>query len=217
MAKKCIYLFDFDNTLYDPANGLMNELKRRMGLFLAKQLNWTPAEVEERVEKLRVLHGPIITGFMREYPEHKIDVELFSQFVHDFSLPDYLAVDRRLQALLAGLPGDVYILSNGFEEYLDQALALLGIKDLVKGIYGIRFVQFSGKPDPNAYERVIDDIGVDPASVIYFDDNIRDLKPAKKLGMTTVWVSNGQKWQPPKWVDYRLADIYQLSQLDLSC
>ena len=46
------------------------------------------------------------------------------------------------------------------------------------------------KPDPAAYELVLDRLGVDAHEVVFLDDLGVNLKPARALGMTTIKVSD---------------------------
>ena len=38
-----------------------------------------------------------------------------------------------------------------------------------------------------------DPFGLDPAASLFVDDMARNLKPAKAIGMATVWVDNGSE------------------------
>jgi 2-haloacid dehalogenase len=42
------------------------------------------------------------------------------------------------------------------------------------------------KPFPDIYRMIIDRFDVDPLSAVYTDDNVRNLHPAKELGMYTI-------------------------------
>ncbi len=44
------------------------------------------------------------------------------------------------------------------------------------------------KPQPEIYRLACERMGVDPANVVYLDDLGINLKPARKLGMTTIKV-----------------------------
>ena len=54
--------------------------------------------------------------------------------------------------------------------------------------------------------------GIDPKRALFADDMVRNLAPAKALGMTTVWVDNGSErgnhgYRRERSIDYRIADI----------
>lgn len=44
------------------------------------------------------------------------------------------------------------------------------------------------KPHPEVYDRVLENLGCSPERIVYFDDLEENLKPARSLGMNTVWV-----------------------------
>lgn len=49
------------------------------------------------------------------------------------------------------------------------------------------------KPDPAAYELVLDELGVPASAVVFLDDLGVNLKPARAMGMTTLKVSDPQQ------------------------
>ena len=53
--------------------------------------------------------------------------------------------------------------------------------------------------------------GIDPAHALMVDDMARNLKPAKMLGMTTVWVDNGSErgndGVEDSFIDHRITDV----------
>ena len=54
-------------------------------------------------------------------------------------------------------------------------------------------------------------LAVTPGSALFVEDMARNLKPAKALGMTTVWVNNGSELggdqHHPDYIDYEIADV----------
>jgi putative hydrolase of the HAD superfamily len=49
------------------------------------------------------------------------------------------------------------------------------------------------KPDPRIYRMMVDALGVDAARCVYLDDLGINLKPARKMGMTTIKVMNAEQ------------------------
>ena len=49
------------------------------------------------------------------------------------------------------------------------------------------------KPDPSGYDALCRAHDVDPTRAAFFEDMARNLKPAKAIGMTTIWVNNGSE------------------------
>lgn len=63
------------------------------------------------------------------------------------------------------------------------------------------------KPQPEAYRLVIERLGVDPSRMLFLDDLGINLKPAAKMGMTTVKVLSEEQ---------ALADLSRLTGIDLT-
>ena len=53
--------------------------------------------------------------------------------------------------------------------------------------------------------------GIDPGRALLVDDMAQNLKPAKMLGMTTVWVDNGSErgnhGVEDSFIDHRITDV----------
>jgi putative hydrolase of the HAD superfamily len=68
-------------------------------------------------------------------------------------------------------------------------------------------------PDPLAYRGLCDAYGLDPAHSLFVEDMARNLKPAKAIGMTTVWIDNGSEQAPEErgsdrsYIDYTVNDL----------
>jgi HAD superfamily hydrolase (TIGR01509 family) len=65
------------------------------------------------------------------------------------------------------------------------------------------------KPSLTLFREALDRMGTKPSEAVFIGDDLRrDMQPAKKLGMTTVWMSS-QTQAPPN-VDFVLPDIHSL-------
>src|SRR3546814_1037422 len=60
-------------------------------------------------------------------------------------------------------------------------------------IHDIHACQYVPKPDPSGYRELCERYAIDPCASLFFEDMARNLKPAKAIGMTTVWVNNGSE------------------------
>jgi len=69
----------------------------------------------------------------------------------------------------------------------------LGLGQAFELIHDIHACQYVPKPDPSGYAALCSAHGVDPVRAAFFEDMARNLKPAKAIGMTTVWVNNGSE------------------------
>ena len=90
-------------------------------------------------------------------------------------------------------------------------LERLGLANAFDGMHDIHAMAYVPKPDPSGYRAICDLHGIDPGRALFADDMVRNLKPAKAIGMTTLWVDNGSEQGPDlaemDFVDYRTGDI----------
>ena len=177
------WIFDLDNTLY-PASANLFPL---IDYFFA--------------------HGTTLAGLMTE---HEVDPHHFLNYVHDVEM-DVIERNEALVAALARLPGRKLIFTNADTSYAGKILERIGLHDSFEAVHDIHATGFRPKPDPQAYQGLLDAYGLDPHRSLFVEDMARNLKPAKAIGMTTVWVDNGSE-QPPGdtergFIDYTTNDI----------
>lgn len=183
------WLFDLDNTLYSPAVNLFGQIDVKMGAYIEKLLSVDAVEARRVQKDFFHAHGTTLRGLM---DEHGVEPSHFLDFVHDIDL-SVLARDERLARLIAGLPGQRLVFTNGDTAYATRVLERLGILHAFDGILCIHGLDYRPKPDPRAYETLVARHGIDPARAIFVEDMARNLRPAKAMGMMTVWVDNGSE------------------------
>ena len=82
------------------------------------------------------------------------------------------------------------LLTNTAEKRARVALHCLGLSEYFDEVYGADFMRPSCKPEEAAFEKVLADIGVvAPERAVMFEDSFKNLKAAKAVGMTTVFVT----------------------------
>lgn len=74
------------------------------------------------------------------------------------------------------------VLTNGTDEVRDEAAAL-GVTELFDAFFNSAEIGFT-KPDPRAFQHVLDELSVDGPQVFFTDDSHRKLAGATELGMT---------------------------------
>jgi putative hydrolase of the HAD superfamily len=202
------WLFDLDNTLYCPSLGLFDHIDRRMGAYISR-LEGCDAIAARTIQKRYFHeHGTTLAGLMHH---HGVAPEEFLTFVHDIDL-SAITPDPQLRAGLAALPGRRHVFTNADADYAQRVLAARGIGDLFDCIIDIRATGYVPKPQHAAYLRLAAMIpGFDPARALFVDDMTRNLRPAKVMGMTTVWLANGSEAgdrdHDPAHVDHHIDDL----------
>ncbi|MFX9877843.1 HAD-IA family hydrolase, partial [Acinetobacter baumannii] len=80
--------------------------------------------------------------------------------------------------------------------YALKVLARLGLADSFEAIHDIHAMAYVPKPALSAYQGLLAPHGLNPVESLFVEDMARNLRPAKQLGMTTVWVDNGSEQAP---------------------
>ena len=183
------WIFDLDNSLYPASSNLFELIDQRMTEYVARLLGCDPIEAR-RVQKEHFFqHGTTLAGVMAS---HGVDPHEFLEFVHDIDLARITA-DPDLVAAIDRLPGRKFVFTNGDESYARRVLDRIGLANAFDGMHDIHTMDYVPKPDPTAYAKLCARLDIDPATALFVEDMARNLKPAKALGMTTVWVDNGSE------------------------
>lgn len=201
------WIFDLDNTLYPASADLFGLIDAKMTRFVQDLLGLDWAAARALQKDYFHAHGTTLSGLMAN---HEVDPQRFLAFVHDIEM-DALTEDRRLIEAIARLPGRKLIFTNGDAAYAGRVLARLGLSDSFEGVHDIHACAYQPKPHPAAYESMATAFGIDPAQSLFVEDMARNLKPAKAIGMATVWVNNGSEQareaDDRAYVDYEVADL----------
>ncbi len=192
------WIFDLDNTLYPASANLFARIDVRMTGFIADLLGVDPVEAR-RVQKAYFIgHGTTLAGLMAE---HGVDPHVFLDHVHDIEM-EVLDHDAPLAAAIARLPGRKLVFTNGDRPYALKVLDRLGLGGSFEAVHDIHAMDLVPKPHPAAYQSLCRTLSIDPTTALFVEDMARNLKPAKAIGMTTVWVDNGSEQDPDPARDY---------------
>ena len=92
-------------------------------------------------------------------------------------------------------------------------LEKLGLSQSFEAIHDIHACAYQPKPHVASYESMVANFKIDPATSLFVEDMARNLKPAKAIGMTTVWVNNGSEFGNHEvdhgFIDYEIHDVGQ--------
>ena len=201
------WIFDLDNCLYPASSGLFSLIDERMTAYIQRLLDCDPEEAH-RVQKDHFhTHGTTLAGLMQNL---EVDPHHFLEDVHDIPL-DRIERNERLAAALARLPGRRFVFTNGDAPYARRVLEAIGVHERFDDLHDIHASSYRPKPDPHGYELMCERFGIDPGRALLVDDMAQNLRPAKVLGMTTVWVDNGSErgshGAEESFIDHRIADV----------
>lgn len=201
------WIFDLDNTLYPHGADLFALIDARMKLYI-QQLTGCDADSARALQKRYFHeHGTTLSGLMAN---HGTDPHEFLDFVHDIEL-DRIEHDAALVRRIASLPGRKLVFTNGDAPYAQRVLDRLGLGDAFEAIHDIHAMAYVPKPAPASYVAMCARWDVDPGRALFADDMARNLKPAKEIGMTTLWIDNGSEQASAdafdRWIDDRTTHL----------
>ncbi len=187
-------LFDLDETLYPRTSAVMPAIGERIKVFMMEVMGLTYEEATERRAHYNYTYGTVLRGLLQE---ESVDIDAYLDFIHDIPVHQYIEPAPNLAHCLKNLRMKRYIFTNSYTKHAENVLDALGLNNCFEGIFDIRSVNFVSKPALHPYSTVINHLQADPVTCVYVDDQARNLKQPKMLGMTTVLVDA----EPNQWVD----------------
>lgn len=186
-------VFDLDGTLY-VNEGVRDEIEQVACDLVASGRGLTTAQgchvLRSTRQKLTEEAGcePALSLVCAELG---IELAEFHQALQDRVRPElYLNNDTALQHLLSSLAEryNLFIYTNNNYPLAQKILALLGVEHLFNRLYTIEFC-WQPKPDSQALDQVLNDIGGPPESFLFIGDRQHiDLLPPAEKGISTLLV-----------------------------
>ena len=103
------------------------------------------------------------------------------------------------------------IFTNASRTHAERVLDVLGVRHHFDQIVDVGDMEYKSKPEPSSYRRICDMLDRPPETCILVEDNVRNLLPAKELGMTTVLVGDEEEYA--EGVDYVIPRIEDIGAL----
>ena len=204
------WIFDLDNTIYDIKAGVFEKISSRITEYIISTLSVTREEANLVRSNMYKKYGLTLTGLMREYgiaPDEYLD------YIHDVTHPE-LKYDGQLKLNLNNLTGRKFIYTNASESHSKNILSLMGIEAEFEKILDIKATQYLPKPDPKSYNIMLNAFGISTdhtGNSVFIEDTAKNLKPAKLLGLKTVWIENDfnrkDYGENSKFIDYKYYDL----------
>jgi putative hydrolase of the HAD superfamily len=186
-VKSRTWLFDLDNVLHDANPHIFPHINRSMQEYIEQHLSLNSEEATALRQHYWERYGATLLGLVRH---HQINPHHFLHATHQFDdLKSVVRHDPKLPWMLRKLVGRKIIFSNAPRAYALAVLDIIGIRHFFDAIYTVEALRFSPKPSMKAFRRLLGRERLRPQDCVFVEDTLANLKPAKKLGMKTVWVS----------------------------
>ena len=201
------WIFDLDNTLYPAECNLFAQIDVRMKAYISELLGIPEEEAFAIQKRYFHEHGTTLRGLM---DNHEVEPADFLHYVHDI---DYSRLPPlpQLGPALSRLPGRLMIYTNGTVGHAEGVLNALGLMDHFGTVFDIIAAGYVPKPNPVPYAVMVDNHDIDPGRAVLVEDIAKNLKPAKDLGMRTVYLRTDTRWSVPDadtdYIDEEIDDL----------
>ena len=200
-------LLDLDGTVYQDLESVFGQVSRLMTKYISEKLNIDSKKAKELQTNYFYRYNTSLNGLMIH---HDISPKEFLKYVHDIDL-SFMKKDIVLRGELENLKMKKLIFTNGSTDHAKNVLSHLGIDDLFEDIFDIADAQYHPKPEPKAFDLMIEKFNIDPNETVYIEDIAKNLLIGKERGCATVWLINDQEWgkidSEKNFVDYKIENL----------
>ena len=183
------WIFDLDNTMYDINLGLFKKISNRITDFIMSKYSLDIDQAKKIQKEYYLKYGLTLRGLI---VEKKLEPEEFLDYVHDVEHPE-LEKNDQLISKIRILEGKKIIFTNATSKHAKKILNILELEDDFDQIIDIKDLEYIPKPDKRSYKKLLECLNLNKENLdktIFFEDTVKNLIPAKELGITTVWMKN---------------------------
>ena len=183
------WIFDLDNTMYDINLGLFKKISNRITDFIMSKYSLDIDQAKKIQKEYYLKYGLTLRGLI---VEKKLEPEEFLDYVHDVEHPE-LEKNDQLISKIRILEGKKIIFTNATTKHAKKILKILELEHDFDQIIDIKDLEYIPKPDKRSYKKLLECLNLNKENLdktIFFEDTVKNLIPAKELGITTVWMKN---------------------------
>ena len=183
------WIFDLDNTIYDINLGLFKKISNRITDFIMSKYSLDIDQAKKIQKEYYLKYGLTLRGLI---VEKKLEPEEFLDYVHDVEHPELKKNDQLISKIRI-LEGKKIIFTNATSKHAKKILKILELEHDFDQIIDIKDLGYIPKPDKRSYKKLIECLNLTKENLgktIFFEDTVKNLIPAKELGITTVWMKN---------------------------
>jgi putative hydrolase of the HAD superfamily len=183
------WIFDLDNTMYDINLGLFKKISNRITDFIMSKYSLDIDQAKKIQKEYYLKYGLTLRGLI---VEKKLEPEEFLDYVHDVEHPELKKNDQLISKIRL-LEGKKIIFTNATSNHAKKILKILELEHDFDQIIDIKDLEYIPKPDKRSYKKLLECLNLNKENLdktIFFEDTVKNLIPAKELGITTVWMKN---------------------------
>ena len=182
-------IFDLDNTMYDINLGLFKKISNRITDFIMSKYSLDIDQAKKIQKEYYLKYGLTLRGLI---VEKKLEPDEFLDYVHDVEHPELKKNDQLISKIRL-LEGKKIIFTNATSNHAKKILKILELEHDFDQIIDIKDLEYIPKPDKRSYKKLLECLNLNKENLdktIFFEDTVKNLIPAKELGITTVWMKN---------------------------
>ena len=183
------WIFDLDNTMYDINLGLFKKISNRITDFIMSKYSLDIDQAKKIQKEYYLKYGLTLRGLI---VEKKLEPEEFLDYVHDVEHPELKKNDQLISKIRI-LEGKKIIFTNATSKHAKKILNILELEHDFDQIIDIKDLEYIPKPDKRSYKKLLECLNLNKENLnktIFFEDTVKNLIPAKELGITTLWIKN---------------------------
>ena len=183
------WIFDLDNPMYDINLGLFKKISNRITDFIMSKYSLDIDQAKKIQKEYYLKYGLTLRGLI---VEKNLEPEEFLDYVHDVEHPELKKNDQLISKIRI-LEGKKIIFTNATSKHAEKILKILELEDVFDQIIDIKDLEYIPKPDKRSYKKLLECLNLNKENLnktIFLEDTIKNLIPAKELGITTVWMKN---------------------------
>ena len=181
-------LFDCDGVLYSDLEGVFGQVSKKMTQYISNKLKINLKKAKELQTTYFHKYNTSLNGLMIH---HDIPPKEFLDYVHDIDL-NFMKKDAILRKELETINLKKFVFTNGSKEHVKNVTTHLGIEDQFDGVFDIVDAEYSPKPEPKAFDLMVEKFKIDPNETVYIEDIAKNLGIGHERGCYTVWLINDE-------------------------
>lgn len=201
-------VFDLDDTLYPHGHFLSDErFFQMLSEFAAKENDISEDEAWKTTQQMLADGVPDV---MKAWKAHcGFDIEGFAKYI-DAQDISHMQPNEQVKQFLNDWQGRIIVFTNAHTTHAERLLEHLHLRQHVEHVCDYTTRGGRMKPEPAIYEELMARINENPTNCVMFEDKHKNLKPAKDLGMGTIyfWPEEEShpyvdRWYPdmPTWIN----------------